>query len=156
MSIFTILRTGNMSLLQTFIDQGNDINETDVYGNTSLHLAVCCNQIEMVQVLLKNNINVNIKNNNGYTSLLFVIDNIDILKMLLKHGANTNFQDDRGWTALLYACNNKNYEFIEELLHFNADINIKPEWLNGVISPQVNAFMKFYSINKELWSLWEL
>lgn len=53
--------------IEYFIEQGLDINETDMGGNTPLHTALFRNNIECVKFLIDNGANTEIKNNRGYT-----------------------------------------------------------------------------------------
>ena len=53
------------------------INEKDGYGNTALFRACWQNHTEILQILLKNdNINVNLRNNYGYSPFLNACETI--------------------------------------------------------------------------------
>ena len=54
---------------------------------------------------IKNDANVNAKDNDGYTALIMaVVDgHTETAELLLKHGADVNAEDNRGFTVLMIA-----------------------------------------------------
>ena len=72
------------------------------------------NEVEdlgVINALLKAGVDINAKDINGWTALMWAIDDfdhldsfvIDILNVLLKAGANINIRDNDGYTALDHA-----------------------------------------------------
>ncbi len=57
--------------------------------------------IEQLQFLVKNGADLNIKNSQGYTSLMLAVikNNIDMVRALLETGADTSVTDNKGRTA---------------------------------------------------------
>jgi ankyrin repeat protein len=89
--------------------------------------AVYQNDINKLRNLLKRWGNVNAKDNNAKTALMWAIEleKNQIVEILLKNGANINFKDSLGHTALHYATYAGNIETIKVLLKKGADPNTK-------------------------------
>ena len=61
--------------------------------------------LEVVKFLIDVGIDINGKNNEGYTSLMLaaIFNHLNIVKFLIKGGVNINAKSDDGWTALFYS-----------------------------------------------------
>lgn len=122
--------------LQSIIDKGANMNAKDNYGNTALHIASGCQLIKykkilpypctnpgithknrIIEILLKNKANPNIKNNNGHTPLHIatILNYVDGVRLLLKYDADISLVSNEGKTALQYAVIYKHKEIIEFL-----------------------------------------
>lgn len=101
--------TGNIKIIKLFLDAGIDINIKDKFDNTVLIAALSCpnNYNNVIQFLLKNGANPNIKNNNKKTALLSAVSEcnfrswkmkyiLDVIKSLIYFGANTTICDRYG------------------------------------------------------------
>jgi ankyrin repeat protein len=85
-------------------------------------------RFEEIKQLLKNGVDVNARDENGATMLLWAAYNgsLEEVTFLLKNGADANMQDGLGCTPLYYAAKyNENVKVIQCLLDFGADPNIK-------------------------------
>lgn len=73
--------------------------------------------MEIVQMLIKSNVNVNAKNIHGITAIMSAssFGHIEIVKMLLRAGASTSIEDDDGLTVLNYATSGNHKEVLEIL-----------------------------------------
>ena len=98
--------------------------------------AVVCDKKKVINFLLKNGVDVDIRGintgENGSETALMVAsrgDNIDIFKFLLKKGAGINAKDIAGWTSLLWASNTGNVEIVKLCLKSGANIDKKE--ING-------------------------
>ncbi|XP_070500992.1 nuclear factor NF-kappa-B p110 subunit isoform X2 [Chironomus tepperi] len=114
---------GYISLIKVLIKFGVDVNETDAFGSSPLHLAVQRNNLAMVQELLDTNksINMNEFDDNGHTPLNLSVlnNNIEIAKMLISHGGNVLKKNPtNGFTCLHVALLNEtiNKELIKLLI----------------------------------------
>lgn len=60
-----------------------------------LHIAICFNNVEIIELMLKKNANPHLKNRYGYTPLHYAIkqNHPEIVSLLLKSGANANALD---------------------------------------------------------------
>jgi ankyrin repeat protein len=61
--------------------------------------------IDVIQHLINNGADVNIRDNFGYTALIWAsrFGHIDIVRLLIDAGADVNARNDGGRTALMYA-----------------------------------------------------
>lgn len=109
------------------INQGNDINAKDEYGQTALMAAAANNNAEITTLLLEHNANVNATRNNGKTALIIAADNgsISIVKLLLEKGANPNISNNKGWSALYYAIRSDKHDISRLLVENGANVNDK-------------------------------
>lgn len=84
----------NFDISSFLLDEGININMTNVDGQTGLHL-ICVNQdLKVATELLKRGIDINIKDKYGNSAL---------------------------WTAV-FNCKGKNYEMVETLMNYHPDI----------------------------------
>ena len=97
-----------------------DINTTDDKGNTLLHLFV--NSEYIVNILLKNNISIDKKNNEGKTALFYSTS--ETFKLLIENGCDINIRDNSNHNVLYYNSKYYNYSKIEYLLDSNIIIDI--------------------------------
>lgn len=88
----------NTNAVKRAIDRGADINQTDVLGRTVLHHAVFQANVEMVELLISEGINQNIRDHFGYTD-----------------------SDHKGGTALCYAAQRNDFDDGLRLLAENRD-----------------------------------
>ena len=105
-------KLGNLDDVKALLeDQKTNVNYTDKDGKTGLICASENNQVEIVQVLLKDpNIDVNLATHRySWTALIYasVRNYADIFALLLKHpNINVNHADIYNRTAIMYACSN--------------------------------------------------
>lgn len=77
---------------------------------------------KIVQILLLTSVNINIKNNDGWTILMIASRNehINVVQLLLDNGADVNIKNNHGVTALMYASLNVNKDIYELLKKYGA------------------------------------
>jgi ankyrin repeat protein len=128
----SFLKSENMKieLVKKMIEQIEElnINVQNKYGVSALHLAVHDNNIELLELLLKNkNININIQDKSGVSALHFAVlyNNIELLELLLQNkNIKVDIQDIRGTTPLTIALGRKyDEDIIIKLLDAGADLN---------------------------------
>lgn len=87
-------------------------------------------QNDIIDYLVNNGANVNIKNNKNKTALMYAstYDNFNIVNYLLKHGADPNIKDNYGYTALTYASIYSDKTICKCLIDNGADINTIDKW----------------------------
>ena len=82
-----------------------DIDTQDASGNTAL-MGVCFKGYDAIaKALIYHGANVNVKNYNGATALIYatMFKKINIIKLLIENGADKTIKDDSGKTALDHA-----------------------------------------------------
>lgn len=91
-----------------------DVNSSDMYDNTPLHLADNC---EVVETLIKYGADVNSREEKCETPLMYAVMNNDIdkVKILLEYNAEVRLKNNNGMTALDLA-SQWNYNEIKDLL----------------------------------------
>ena len=83
--------------------------------------------LEKVKSLVRNGIDVNSSNAQGWTALTNAVCNqhLSVVKFLVEHGADVNHTNVNGTTVLMYAKNKvigtKNYQVLNYLLNKGAD-----------------------------------
>lgn len=92
-----------------------------------LNLCKKLNSFTKVQVLLKVGVDINAKDRNNMTPLMFAADrgNHQVVELLIKHAADVNFSNKWGWTALLYAAYRGHRSIVELLINSHATINVR-------------------------------
>ncbi len=101
------------------------ISKKDSYGATPLHWAAMNGHQEIVELLLANSAEVNLKVIDGTTPLITaaVFGHKNVVALLLANGADVNAKNNDGMTPL-HAAADKGYKEIAELLLANkADVN---------------------------------
>lgn len=117
------INLGYTSLVKVFIKFQVDVNETDAFGISPLHLAVQRNNRAIVEELLNHSKEIVMDDfdDNGNTPLLTSVlnNNLEISKILINHGANVMKKNPtNGFTCLHVALLNENVnkELIEHLI----------------------------------------
>lgn len=107
------------------IDEGLINDAVDESGNTLLHVAVTDNNIEIIEFLLKNNADLNIKNEVGNTALHNAVmqENLSIVSLLLEHKARPNLGNQGGASPLMLAANIGNLNILKTLIEHGSQVN---------------------------------
>jgi ankyrin repeat protein len=79
--------------------------------------------IDIVKLLLeRKDIDINIKDNDGWTTLIFASEygEIDVIKLLLeREDIDINIKNNNGWTALIFALHD-NIDIVNLLNNYNS------------------------------------
>jgi len=80
-----------------------------------------------IKKLLKEGINIETKDNCGYTGLMWASTNghIEVVEELIKKGGDINSKNNQGFTSLIYASANGHLKVVQKLIEKGADINFK-------------------------------
>jgi serine/threonine-protein phosphatase 6 regulatory ankyrin repeat subunit B len=125
--IFTYDKGYNKMFELLFNAGVNSENIQDKEGNNTLLMATRLGLINVVKSLLDNGANINRRNKNNYTALIWatVKNHKEMVKLLLKYKPKLNFIDnDRKWSALMYASAwHQTKDIVELLVNAGANIN---------------------------------
>ncbi|GIN72771.1 hypothetical protein J14TS2_32460 [Bacillus sp. J14TS2] len=119
---------GNKQAAQLLLDFNADVNAVShskidyIPSNTALHAAIAgARDIEIIELLLKNNANPDIVDSNGYTVLhtaVFHDNNQEIVRLLIEHGATIDAKINDGKTAIDIAKEQGNNQVAEQLQRY--------------------------------------
>ena len=134
-AFFEAITNNDLVAFKLFLEAGMDPNTTaQIASNPSaLMIAANHNRLEMAKMLIDKGANVNSKDKNGSTALMFAISyeagrNTELIKLLLSKGADANVTNKEGSTALMVAIGSQtadSAEVVKLLLEKGADVNAK-------------------------------
>lgn len=107
-----------------------NINIKSQDDNSLAHIAILEQDFERINYYIKRGIDIELKNNLGYTIFMIsimMLDNLQFSSFLLENGADINTQDLNGNTALLNILHSKKFsqEKFDFLINNNCDINLQ-------------------------------
>lgn len=149
---FKAVKTNDYPYIEDYLKRGLNINTLNRRGYTGLQLAIFDNDIEMVdfliqkgaktddmschfaaamgrkeivELLLKSGVDVNITEWSGRTPLHWAAQEgqCEIAELLIKNGANVNIQEE-GQTPLYIASGEGHFDLVKILLEHGADIEL--------------------------------
>ena len=127
-TIENVFQNLNLAGIKRLCSQGIAINKIQKDGANLLHFAAEQDNIELIEYLIENNANLDLKDTNtGATALLLASQNNNYraVKILLEHNANVNIQADLEDTALIVASAKNNVDVIKILLEYKANMDIQ-------------------------------
>ena len=125
------VQKGDVDIAKILLDsQTNDVNCSDLQGQTVLHLACSAGHLEMVNFLLERGANVDAVDDDGWTPIFYAIteDYLKIVSVLIKYDCDVNVIDKQGYSPLLCAVVLNNIDVVRELLKLKTtDVNLTDE-----------------------------
>ena len=116
-------------ILENFIDAGLDINaHLFSEGVTLLHLAAIVGELLIMQLLVDNGAQIDVRDDEDKTPLFDAVytGSRDIVQLLLKSGADPNARDDNGQTPL-HAATTGCRDVVQLLFDYGADPNARDD-----------------------------
>jgi len=128
---------GDLTKVKDSLDKGVDINAQSSQG-TSLSLASFNGQIEIVKLLIEKGADVNVKDNAGWSPLIWAsaTNHAEIAKLLIDKGAHINEKNNQGQTPLMFASKWGSIEIVKLLIDKGAEINMQ---MNDGWTPLMDA-----------------
>ncbi|WP_242698120.1 ankyrin repeat domain-containing protein [Bacillus sp. SD088] len=119
---------GNKQAVQLLLDFSADVNAIShskidfIPSNTALHAAIAgARDLEIIELLLKNNANPDNVDSNGFTVLhtaAFHDNNQEIVRLLIEYGATIDAKINDGKTAIDIAKEQGNHQIAEQLQRY--------------------------------------
>lgn len=130
--LFISIYEGNLEILNILLQNNNiNINLKNSKGHNALHVALYNKFFDAVKLLVNSGIDINIKDNDGFSPLLMTYD-YDVIMYLLKYSRNIdiNMKDNNNKNILFYAIECSYYDIIKEIISKDIDINAKNNYGN--------------------------
>lgn len=121
----SLIINGDMESLQVLIDEGLDLNETNIFSGFPILTAIMYSDIDIVKLFIKNGADVNVVfQDKPLLDFALIFGNNEIVKLLIESGADVNvFVEDYPliFQPLIFG----NNEIIKYLIEIGADIEFK-------------------------------
>ncbi len=121
---------GYLEFVQLLLNHDVDVNAINNVGATALHYIALntesnTNEHSIVELLLSNGADVDIKDGNGDTPLTIASfrGKSDLAKLLIDAGADVSEKNNRDFTALMLASQSASIELVKILLDAGADVD---------------------------------
>jgi len=141
-SIHSIVRDGKLDELKELIKKKPEYinSKTKKFGITPLHVAATIGNDSMIQVLLDNKADINLKDKSGSTALHDAArkGHESVVKILIKHGTNIDEKRNRGKTPLHVAVENNHENIVKLILENEGNVNSKNEYGDTPLHIAVN------------------
>ncbi len=117
-SLHIAAENGNIDIVMFLIENGANVNVTDVNGNTPLVFIINkTGNLKVIQRLLEKGASVNTQNRTGETALMYAAwhGHSVIVQLLLENRADVTLKNRQGRTALMLAESKGHQEIVEML-----------------------------------------
>mmetsp|Transcript_5562 Transcript_5562/g.5746 ORF Transcript_5562/g.5746 Transcript_5562/m.5746 type:complete len:701 (-) Transcript_5562:89-2191(-) len=101
--LFSSSRENSLQVVQLLLKNGANYRKTNENGDSPLIMCIQARCYTALELLVKTGADVNIRNKENKTALMFGANCQKVTRLLLQHGADVNIRDNRGKTALDYA-----------------------------------------------------
>ncbi|KAB0790883.1 hypothetical protein PPYR_14970 [Photinus pyralis] len=108
------------SFVKKLVAAGCEINATNKYGQTSLHVALLCSSIDVIHDLIEHGADVNMQDEECRTPLHYAVDNdnLEAVCMLLTYGADVSMLCKDNMTAFTLALYRNRTDIAEVLFNY--------------------------------------
>jgi ankyrin repeat protein len=133
--IFLAAVHGHLHVLRTLIQQGGDVNISEMQLDmTPVYVAASTGHLDVVRALAKHGADVNMASNEGFTPINIAAEkgHVNIVRELAEHGADVNNATNDGYTPICIAASTGHLDVVRALVEYGADVNMAD---NEGISP---------------------
>ena len=129
-ALFIAVERKHISVAETLLSSGIDVNSRDSVGQTSLHRATHCGHEEMIRFLIKYGADIDCQNDDGRTPWSANVrgNNEIILKLLLDAGADPSTKGHQGVSELYIAAQNGETSVVKLMLDSGTDPSIRTQF----------------------------
>ena len=120
--LISAVKINNISLVKILLDANAPVNETDLDQSTALHVAASGSTPDILELLLQNGAEVNVKNRMDLSPLMYAImyNKLENIHILLNHGADIKVTSSLR-SVLTVAARTGTEEILETLIEAGAD-----------------------------------
>lgn len=111
---------GNLQLVRQLSRKGEALLQKCQAGNSVLHVAARSGQLEVIRFLLsQKQVNINGKNKNGWTPLMWaaIVGHSEVAQLLIQATCDIYARDEKGMTALMWAAKHGHQGVAKQLLN---------------------------------------
>src|SRR5947207_6498821 len=101
--LLTAIRNGGYAQVRKLIESCADVNTADKDGTTALMHSVIESDVRMMKLLIDKGANINMKNSQDSTALMYAATNLAKTRVLLDAGAEVKVKGKRGATPMSVA-----------------------------------------------------
>ena len=114
------VRSGNLAVVNAFLEKGVDQHKENRWGETALHVASQEGHANVVKILLECGSSCDKQDKDGRTALHVASQegHANVVKILLERGSDFYKRDECGYTALYHAVKYFHAEVVRELVGF--------------------------------------
>ncbi len=125
-----LVNAGERDAAVELISNGTDVNQLSVDGTTALHWAVYRKDLELVEMLLDEDADPNIRNDYGATPMTVASEHGDyaIMKALVDAGGDIESPNGEGQTLLMAVARTGHVDTAKLLLDKGANVNAVEHW----------------------------
>ena len=123
--IFSAVRKNDTTAIQSFLDAGTEINESDMKGFTPLILAVYLGNFDASEYLLRKGAQTDLKDFSGNTALMGAAfkGHYSLCELLLMYNANPNALNLNNANAMFFAVTFDQNDIAKLLIQHGTNLN---------------------------------
>jgi serine/threonine-protein phosphatase 6 regulatory ankyrin repeat subunit B len=128
-SLHDAAEEGNVNVVKSLLERGEDINTRNTSFETPLHLAAEKAKADVVRLLVERGAEVDSRNERGWTPLHFASleGHVEVSRVLVDHDANVNARSQGSWTPMHLSAARGHLGNVKLLLECGADVHARSD-----------------------------